>query len=117
MPVQKKSGNLLKAPHNSSCDCVLDEMASQQTLKMPPILVDESNYGEWKNDLEIWESFTDLDVEKEEVAVYLSLIGQACDCVRILSHQQTSTENGIKNILESLDSLFLKDKNICVTCI
>ena len=81
-------------------------MASQQALKMPPILVDESNYGEWENDLEIWELFTDLDVEKWRAAVYLSLTGQTCHCVRSLSYQEIGTENGIKNILERLDSFF-----------
>ena len=70
-------------------------MASWQALKMPPILVDKSNYGEWKNDLEIWELFTDLNVEKQGAAIYLSLTGLARDCVRNLSHKEMGTENGI----------------------
>ena len=73
---------------------------------MPPILVDESNYGEWENDLEIWELFTDLDVEKRGTAIYLSLIGRAHNCVRSLNHQEIDTENGIRNVLE-----ILEDKN------
>ena len=82
-----------------------------QSLKTPPILVDEAGYREWKDDLEIWELFTDLDKVKRGPAVYLTLSGRARDCVRELTKEQIGAQNGVKQIVDKLDKVFLKDKD------
>ena len=82
-----------------------------QSLKTPPILVDEAGYREWKDDLSIWELFTDLSNVKRGPAVYLTLSGVARDCVRELTKEQIGAENGVKQIVDKLDKVFLKDKD------
>lgn len=51
---------------------------------------------------------------KQGPAVFLSLTGQARDCVRDLQPQEIGQENGVKNIIDKLDTLFLKDENLKV---
>ena len=46
---------------------------SVQALKMPPILVDEAGYIEWKDEMKIWELYTDLDRKKERSSCVFDL--------------------------------------------
>ena len=39
-------------------------------LRTPPILAGEESYLEWKEDLAVWELFTDLEKRKRGPAVY-----------------------------------------------
>ena len=39
-------------------------MATGQ-LKAPPVFTEEDDYISWKNDIEVWEMFTDLEGKKE----------------------------------------------------
>ena len=83
-----------------------------QGLKMPPILQDEDSYLEWKEDLKVWELFTDLEKKKRGPAIYLTLSGHARDCVRGLDPAtEIGSVDGVKLILEKLDAVFLKDKD------
>ena len=89
-------------------------MASQQTmqsLRTPPILAGEESYLEWKDDIKVWELFTDLEKKKRGPAVYLSLHGSARDCVRDLTIEQIGGNEGVKSITDKLDEVFLKDKD------
>ena len=90
---------LLVAPLD--CSVLPFGMSSQsasgglQALKTPPILKDEESYLEWKEDLAVWELFT----------VYLTLFGHARDCVRGLDPEQIGSVNGVKLIVERLDTV------------
>ena len=86
-------------------------MASQQQLKTPPVLVDEDGYGEWLNDVKIWQLFTDLEKKKQGPALYLTLTGRARECVRELTPEVIGGDDGVKKIIEKLDKLFMKDQN------
>ena len=85
-------------------------MASNN-LKTPPVLVDEDSYDEWKGDLAIWQLYTDLDKKKQGPAVYLLLSGRARECVRDLKPEEIGAEDGVKKIIDKLDTLFEKDVN------
>ena len=87
-------------------------MASQQnSLKTPPVLVDEDHYGEWISDLGVWLLYTDLAKEKQGPAVYLSLPASARECVRDLKHEEIGHADGVTKITNKQDSVFLKDEN------
>ena len=78
-------------------------MASQQnSLKMPPVLVDEDHYGEWLSDLGIWVLYTDLAKEKQGPAVYLSLLVTARVCVRDLKSEQFGHVEVLENLTNKL---------------
>ena len=86
-------------------------MASAPSVKAPPVLTDENDYLNWKNDIEIWKLFTDSKAEKHGPAVYLMLTGRARDAVRELNAADIGKADGLDKIITKLDSVFLKDKN------
>ena len=85
-------------------------MATGQ-LKAPPVFTEEDDYISWKNDIEVWQMFTDLEGKKRGPAVYLTLTGRARDAVRELSTADIGRDNGLKKIIDKLDTLFLQDEN------
>ena len=88
-----------------------DSQHSYDSLRTPPILTGEDSYLEWKEDIKIWELFTDLVNTKRGPAVYLSLRGNARDCVRDLTGDQIGSETGVKQITDKLDNVYLKDNH------
>jgi len=85
-----------------------DSQHSYGSLHTPPILTGEDSYLEWKEDIKIWELFTDLVNTKRGPAVYLSLKGNARDCVRDLTGDQIGSETDVKQITDKLDNVYLK---------
>ena len=81
------------------------------SLKTPPILTDEIQYSDWKNDMEIWKLYTDLDKKKQGPALYLTLSGKARECVRGLKSAEIGDEGGLQLILTKLDAVFEDDVN------
>ena len=77
---------------------------------VPPLLTKDSNYNDWKNELLIWQSVTTLAQAKQGGAVFLSLTGQAKEAARELKPGELTNNAGINNLLQKLDSLFLKDE-------
>ena len=53
----------------------MDATNSMNNLRTPPSLKGEDSYLEWKEDLAVWEMFTDLEKSKRGPAVYLTLTG------------------------------------------
>ena len=87
-------------------------MASSNSLKKPPPFDSEvDDYLSWKNDLEMWEAFTEVEDKKRGPAVYLSLQGQARESVRDLKVADINVDGGLKKVLDRLDAVYLKDKN------
>ena len=85
-------------------------MATAQ-MKAPPVFDDDEDYSSWRNDVEIWQMFTELPAKKQGPAVYLSLKGRAREAVRDLSPIEIGDDDGLKTIMTKLDSIFLKEKN------
>ena len=86
-------------------------MAGHQSLKSPPVLDDEGNYADWKQDLVIWQMYTDIEKRKQGPAVYLCLSGKARECARDIKSDELGAVDGVSKILTKLDSLFEKDKD------
>ena len=85
-------------------------MASRD-IKTPPTLNDGDSYSNWKNDLEIWELYTDLENKRKGPAVFLSLTGEARECIRTLKKTDIGAENGLEKIIAKLDSFYQQDIN------
>ena len=77
--------------------------------KVPPEFKDGMNYTDWRYDVMVWQKFTDLDVEKQGSALYLSLNGKARECARSIDLEVLGSATGCKKLIEILDKLFLKD--------
>ena len=81
------------------------------SLKTPPPLTDEDRYTEWKQDIAMWELVTDLSVEKQGPAVFLSLPPNIRECVRELQATDIAKAGGVKVITNKLDTIFEQDED------
>ena len=79
-------------------------------MKMPPALEDEDAYEVWKEDLAIWCDLTDLPANKHALAVRLVLTGRAKDAASQVNMDDLKKDNGVKLLLQKLDSIFLVEK-------
>ena len=80
------------------------------TMKMPPPLEDEDSYEVWKEDLQIWCDLTDIPVEKQALAVHLTLTGRARAASQQVKREDLKKSTGVKTLLTKLDSEFLVEK-------
>ena len=79
---------------------------------MPPLFKpDEDSYENFKKELQIWDSFTDLDKKKRGPAVYLSLEKKVKQAVSELKPADLAAEDGLEKILNKLDEVYLADTN------
>ena len=85
-------------------------MAAGQ-LKAPPVFSEDDDYLSWKNDITVWQMFTDLDKKKQGPAVYLAMTGRAREAVREIPAAELGGDGGLNKIIQKLDSLFLKDES------
>ena len=80
------------------------------SMKWPPKLEDETDYESWKDDVQMWCDLTDIVEEKQAIAIHLSLTGAAHKATGQLGRDKLKKSNGVKILLEKLDSLYLVDK-------
>ena len=91
---------------------VVPQTKPSKSWKAPPKL--KEPYTSWKEELKIWENFTDIEAKKQGGALFLSLPdpSSARDAVLELGASVINGEKGIEKIIEKLDSIYLKDGNI-----
>ena len=68
-------------------------------IKAPPSLSKSSSYISWLKEIEIWQTFTDLEATKQGPAIFLSLEGRARDAVLELEVKQISAADGVDKII------------------
>ena len=79
--------------------------------KAPPVFKEDMPDEDWKKELAIRTTFTDLDKKKQGPAILLSLNGKPRASVLELDVRVISGDKGIEAILEQLDKLYLKDRH------
>lgn len=89
-------------------------MEHNKDIKTPPPMSKDLPYNEWKHEIKVWRSFTNLDKTKLGPALFLSLQGSARDAAHEVSVEDLSKENGIEILLKKLDELYLKDTDNAV---
>lgn len=94
-------------------NCLLETTmatTNNKNFKSPPVMRDGLTYKEWKADVEIWSDFTELTVEKQGGAVFLTLVGKAQQAVRAtVTRAQMKSPTGLKEVLTCLNGLYEKD--------
>lgn len=82
-----------------------------KSFKSPPSMRSGLSYEDWKKEITIWKSFTDLDSTKQGPALYLSLEGRTRDAVLAdIDISKISEAGGLDVITQALDKMFLKDR-------
>ena len=84
--------------------------SKKNDFKAPPSLDKDISYTKWKKELAIWETFTNLESKKRAPAIFLTLEGQARDAVLEMEIEKLSSDDGVKELLKTLDVLYLKDE-------
>ena len=80
--------------------------------KIPPAFVEnETDYEQWKKDIDLWCCFTSIKKDKQAIAVHLSLGGRARKATSEIPVSDMKSENGIDTLIAKLDRVFLQDKN------
>ena len=79
-------------------------------FKAPPSLNKDISYTKWKKELAIWQTFTNLEPKKRAPAIFLTLEGQARDAVLEMEIEKLNCDDGVQELLKTLDVLYLKDE-------
>ena len=80
--------------------------------KCPPLFKeDETDYEQWKEDVDLWTELSDIDKSKQAIAIHLSLTGRARSASSELSKAELKAEDGVQTLLAKLDRVFLQDDN------
>ena len=82
---------------------------TSSVIRNPPVLEDLENYEQWKEDVLMWKEITDLDEEKQALAVHLMLKGQAKEVANQVSTEDKKKKDGLQKLLDKLDEAFLKE--------
>ena len=80
------------------------------SYKNPPALDEDKSYETWKSEIDIWRLMTDVEKERQALALVLSLSGQARQRALEIEVADLNKADGVDTLLESLEELFLKDK-------
>ena len=80
------------------------QTAMAVNYKNPPKMREDLLYADWKTELEIWQSFTDLAKAKQGPAVFLSLKGKACQtALAEVKPADLAKDTSVDTILNTLD--------------
>ena len=87
-------------------------LSSSKAKAPPPFDLDAGSYERWKEDLAIWEMFSDLSGAKKAQFLFLSLKDKAKESLsEVKAADLAENEDGVKLITDRLDKVFLKDEN------
>lgn len=86
-------------------------MKMANIFKNPPAFNSDFNYENWKKDIEIWRKLTDIEKNKQALAIHLVLTGKARQASTEISITELNSDNGVDKLIEKLDDLFLLDES------
>ena len=86
------------------------------SVTQPPLLSDvENRYLAWREDMDIWDSFSTLQNVRKGPALYLSLPKNIQDQVRSrVTLEQMKAATGLQSVLATLDELYKKEDVMCL---
>ena len=72
----------------------------------PPKFTDETSYDVWSRQITWWQVQTDIEKEKQGLAIASSLTGKALEAVLQLSDAEINCNDGCKNVMAKLDEIY-----------
>ena len=85
---------------------------SSKRLTTPPSLSKAKNYDDWLKLVEIWQTVTDLETEKQGPVLLLSLEGDAQEVALKIDKSNLIKPTGVKYVTDELDKLYKKDDTL-----
>jgi len=79
--------------------------------KRPPEFIEGSDYEQWKKDVNLWCTVSELEESKHAIVIHLSLTGRARNATSEISAADNSGKSSTKKIFEKLDRVYLQDVN------
>ena len=67
-------------------------------------------YEAWLKEIDIWQVFTEIDITKQGPTVFLTVEGKARETVLELNIKEINCADGVNNIINCLNKLYIKDK-------
>ena len=88
------------------------DMDVRKSFQYPPVMGEEANYETWKRDISIWCQLKAVTVDKQAMAIYLSLTGRAKNAAQEVDVTVLGAADGtgVKALMDRLDSLFLPEQ-------
>ena len=84
--------------------------SANPNYKNPPSLEKDKAYGQWKNEVKMWNLVTELDKKKRGLALALSLQGKPREVALEIDPDSLNVDGGVEILITELDKLFEKDK-------
>ena len=84
----------------------------EEGFENPPLLGDKE-YCQWKREVDLWQSLTELNKSKQGLALALSLEGKARKVAVAIPIEKLMAVNGVEIILLVLDNLFVSRCTFC----
>ena len=80
-------------------------------FKAAPTLGKSTLYNNWKKEIKIWEAFTTIPEEKRAPAIFMTLAGEAKEAVLNMDLEKLTAKDGVVNLINTLDRMYLKDES------
>ena len=65
-------------------------------FKAPPSLEKSTSYSAWLKEINIWQTFTDINIKKQVPAIFLTLEGKARKSILELDVKDINCNSGVK---------------------
>jgi len=82
------------------------KMIGDRAAASPPVLNTHGDYEDWKEDVVVWCSQTDVPKNNQALAIFLKLRGDAKDAASALALSEIVRDDGVDVLLKKLDKFF-----------
>ena len=88
-------------------------MASSGSYKTPPVFSDNKPYTRWVDEVQVWQTVTELEIKKQGPAIALSLPEESSIRDKVFSElgvDKLHTDDGVKTLINFLDKIYKQDE-------
>ena len=86
-------------------------MASEKLIGPPAFDENSCTWREYKKEVLVWQSFTNLPAARQGPALWMTLKGKAKEAVKDMELESIKSDTGIDEMIQKLDEVFRTDDN------
>ena len=84
---------------------------NEKILRSPNYDEKRFSWKEYKKEVEVWASLTNLPKRKQGPALWMSLAGKAKEVIQDMDLEEIKADNGLSQMIRKLDAVFKIDEN------